>query len=146
MAVGEVPRRFGWRESRPPAPPPSSDIRPFEYAPARIRARLASIGPNVPVMLKAGDTIGIGSYLITVRESQIQEKAAAPAAAPAAPAAPAAKSSVLPRGRSLVFMLAGIVIIVAAIAVTSLLLPGRARDEILEESATCLIEMAAIAD
>jgi hypothetical protein len=110
----------------------------------------AKIGPNVPVMLKAGDTISIGSYLITVRESLVQEKVVMPAAAerpstPAAePAAPAVKRTILPRGRALVFTAAGLVVILAFIIAGILIGGGQNKhDAIIVESATCLIDLHA---
>jgi hypothetical protein len=106
----------------------------------------AKIGPHRPVSLKEGDTIGIGSYLMTVRTIPVAEKAAAPAPAER-PFTPASWPATSPlqrvsksRKNSYITIAAGIVIIIGAVVAVSLLAPGR-NNEILEESATCLIEM-----
>ncbi|MEJ2740279.1 MAG: FHA domain-containing protein [Dehalococcoidia bacterium] len=103
------------------------------------------IGPHRPVSLKEGDTIGIGGYLMTVRTLPVADKtaASAPAERPVTRAGTPATSPLQrvskSRKNSYIIMAVGIVVIIGAIVAASLLLPGN-NDEIIEESATCLIE------
>ncbi len=104
------------------------------------------IKANVPYPLKAGDAIGIGSYVLAVRSLPVTGETAAHSAArtPAATGGtrtvtPAKKTSLF-RGKSLVFMIAGLIILVA-IGVVALLSSNGMHDAIVDESATCLIDM-----
>lgn len=106
------------------------------------------IKPNVPYALKAGDIISVGSYVLTVRALPVVEKTdtRATAGAPPAPYVPAgirtvtpAKKASLFQGKSLVFIIAGVLIIVAILAALFLTQSGM-HDTIIEESMICLID------
>jgi pSer/pThr/pTyr-binding forkhead associated (FHA) protein len=104
------------------------------------------ITPNVPHELKDGDSIGIGSYILAVRLLSVPQKVTAPATEwkPAATVSSKttipAKSIMPPRGKSLIAVIAGVVVVVAIIVVL-VLSPGGMHATVINESATGLIEM-----
>ena len=106
------------------------------------RVNGAKIGPHRPVSLKEGDTIGIGGYLMAVRKLPVAEKAAAPA--PATPAGIPATSPLQrvmkSRRTPVIPIVAGAVLVIAAVIVVALLVPANTHNKVLEESATCLVE------
>ena len=107
----------------------------------------AKIGPGLPLVLTDGDVISTGGFTLTVRLTApaaekvpppaAREKAAVPA--PARVAAPSTKIK-LPRGKPLISLIAGVIVLIAIIAAAFLLVP-ESNDEIVIEAIDSLMQM-----
>ncbi len=107
------------------------------------------IEPNIPHELKAGDSIGLGSYTFNVQasspaasstSSMVKEQ---PVSASSIPAAAPVKKGIL-RGKALAGLVAAVVVV--AVAAALLLTPGVVRNVLIEHTAHVEIDTSGLRD